>query len=375
MAVDDKAGENPKPLDGQTVFLVGRVHGVTRKRLEQLVRSRGGRLAHKVSARITSIALGHSATSNVLDDGRLRLPAGLPGKAELISELELRRRLGLLRAPEAMERNLGVGDLERLAGLTPRLLSCLALFDVVQPVDGQYGYRDLVAAREAGRLLARGIELRRVLEAAVTLRGRGSDLSESKLAEGPAGRLLPEFAGQLAEFDGQLTIRLDQDARSLDDLVAEAEAAADNGDLATAETLYATALRADSSDPVLPFNLGNVFDAQGRAAEAKIAWQIAVARDPGFAEAWYNLAMAAEDEGHADLAVAEYRRAVQAWPDYVDGHFNLALLLTKSGRYEEALTVWETVLGLAPNSKQSAIARRAAALCRMELARTKPRAG
>lgn len=375
MSADGKSSNDAKPLTGQTLFLVGRVHGMTRRRLEQLVRLRGGKVASKSNTRITSIALGHSAVSNVLDEGLVRLPAGLPATAELISEHELRRRVGLLPPPDASERTLAAADLERLARLTPRLLSCLALFDVVQPVDGRYGYRDLVAAREVGRLLARGISLRRVLEAAVTLRGRGSDLSESRLAEGPSGRLLPEFAGQLAEFDGQLTIGLGQEPRSVDELVAAAEAAAENNDLATAETLYATALRANSSDPVLPFNLGNVFDAQGRTAEAKIAWQIAVARDPGFADAWYNLAMAAEDEEHPELAVAEYRRAVQAWPEYADAHFNLALLLTKLGRYAEALPVWESFLGLEPNSKQATIAKRAAALCRMEMTRQTPRAG
>jgi len=110
-----------------------------------------------------------------------------------------------------------------------------------------------------------------------------------------------------------------------------------------------------------------VFDAASRPAEAKIAWQIAVARDPAFAEAWYNLAMAAEDEGHADLAIAEYRRAVQARPDYGDAQFNLALLLTKLDRCTEALAVWERFLALEPNSKQAAVARRAATLCRMQI--------
>jgi len=163
--------------------------------------------------------------------------------------------------------------------------------------------------------------------------------------------------------------------RGIDELVVAAEQAEAKNDFATAENLYTTALRADSTDPVLPFNLGNVFDAQGRAAEAKIAWQIAVARDPAFAEAWYNLAMAAEDEAHTDLAIAEYRRAVRAWPDYADAHFNLALLLTRLGRYEEALAMWEAFLQLDPNSKQSAIAKRAAALCRMEMKRPAPKAG
>ena len=363
------------PLAGQTLFLVGRVQGVTRRRLEQLVRGRGGRVAAKPTARVTVIAVGHSAAAKALPDGLIRLPAGLPESAAMISEHELRRRLGLMRPPEPVDRSLGPADLERLSGLTPRLLACLALFDVVEPVDGRYSYRDVVAAREAGRLLARGIALRQVLEAAVALRKRGSHLAESRLAEGPSGELLRELGGQLAELSGQLTMPLDHEVRSIDDLVAAAERAEESEDLATAESLYTTALRADANDPVIPFNLGNVFDAQERPAEAKIAWQIAVARDPAFAEAWYNLAMAAEDDDHDDLAIAQYRRAVQARPDYVDAHFNLALMLTKLDRYGDALAVWERVLELAPNSRQAAIAKRAAALCRMEIKQAHPKAG
>jgi tetratricopeptide (TPR) repeat protein len=363
------------PLAGQTLFLVGRVHGVTRRRLEQLVRGRGGRVTAKPTARVTVIAVGHTAAAKALPDGLIRLPAGLPESAAMISEHELRRRLGLLRPPETVDRSLGAPELERLSGLTPRLLACLTLFDVVEPVDGRYSYRDVVAAREAGRLLARGIALRQVLEAAIALRRRGSHLAESRLAEGPSGELLRELGGQLAELSGQLTMPLDHEVRSVDDLVAAAERAEESEDLATAESLYTTALRADANDPVIPFNLGNVFDAQERPAEAKIAWQIAVARDPAFAEAWYNLAMAAEDDDHADLAVAQYRRAVQARPDYVDAHFNLALMLTKLDRYGEALAVWERVLELAPNSRQAAIAKRASALCRMQIKQAHPKAG
>jgi tetratricopeptide (TPR) repeat protein len=361
------SAESSGPLAGQTLFLVGRMHGVTRRRLDQLVRLRGAKLATKPSARITVIAVAHSAASDSLPDGRVRMPVGLPSSAPLISEGELRRRLGLARAPEAIERNLAAADLERIAGLTPTLLACLALFDVLEPADDRYSYRDLVAAREAGRLLAQGVALRHILEASVALRRRGSHLSETRLAEGPGGELLRELSGQLAELSGQFNMPLEQQPRSLDDVVAEAEEAEDRNDHTAAETLYATALRADSSDPVIPFNLGNVFDAQGRAADAKIAWQIAVARDPAFAEAWYNLAIAAEDEGHDDLAIAEYRRAVQAQPDYADAQFNLGLLLTKLDRFEDALPVWDRYLELDPHSTQAAIAKRAVALCRMKI--------
>lgn len=362
-------------LAGQTLYLVGRIQGLTRRRLEQLLRARGARFAAKPSGRVTTIAFGHSAVAHALDDGRVQLPAGLPAGAALTSENVLRRELGLLEPPAPVDRSLGRAEVERLAGLTPNLLSCLVLFDVLEPSDDCYAYRDLVAAREAARLLKRGVVLGDVLDASIALRRRGGHLSEARLTEGPSGQLVREISGQLAELSGQLTMPLEQKAHSIDDLLAEAEQAEESGDLATAESLYMTAMRADAADPVLPFNLGNVFQAQGQSAEAKIAWQIAVARDPAFAEAWYNLAMAAEDESQTDLAVAEYRRAVQAQPDYADAQFNLALLLTRLDRCPEALAAWERFLELEPSSSQTRTAQKAIALCRMRIQQQRAQTG
>ncbi|MFO1056523.1 MAG: tetratricopeptide repeat protein [Dongiaceae bacterium] len=367
MAARADSGGADGPFAGRTLFLVGRIPGITRRRLEQLLRARGGRLAPRPGRRVDLIAVASSAVGRVLPDGSLRLPAGLPGDAPLLGEQDLRRGLGLAPPPAAVARGTTPEDLARLSGLGPRLVASLALFDVLEPVDGRYGYRDLVAAREAGRLLAQGVALGAVLAAAVALRRRGLRLGEARLAEGPQGELLRDLAGQLAELSGQLTMAPALESPGLDELVAAAEAAEEGGDLGRAENLYSTALRAEREDPVLPFNLGNVLDAQGRPAEAKAAWQIAIARDPAFAEAWYNLALAAEDEANWELAAAQYRRAAQARPDYADAHFNLGLLLTKLERCEEALACWDRFLALEPGSRQAAIARRAAALCRMRL--------
>jgi len=372
------------PLSGQTLFLVGRIQGLTRRRLDTLVRLREGKLATRPGRNVTLIAFGHSAGDRALDDGRVALPSGLPAPAPLISENVLRRALGLLEPPAEVDRSMGRAEIERLSGLSPNLVSCLVLFDVLEPVDERFAYRDLVAAREAARLLKRGVAIGDVLEAATALRRRGTNLAEARLTEGPSGELLRDVAGQLAEFSGQLTMRLDfgrpdmgqaQKPRSIDDLLFEAEEAELAGDHATAESLYATAMRADTADPVLPFNLGNVFQAEGRAAEAKVAWQIAVARDPAFAEAWYNLALAAEDEQQSDLAIAEYRRAVKAQPDYADAHFNLALLLTRLDRCDEALVVWQRFLELEPSSSQAGIAQKAIALCRMKIQQDRAQTG
>jgi tetratricopeptide (TPR) repeat protein len=363
------------PLAGQTLYLVGRIQGLTRRRLDQLARARGAKIAARPTARVTTVAFGHSAVSHALDDGRVQLPSGLPAAATLISENVLRRQLGLLEPPAEVDRSMQRAEIERLTGLSPNLISCLVLFDVLEPVDDGFAYRDLVAAREAARLLRSGVALSHVLDASIALRRRGGNLGEARLTEGPSGELVREIAGQLAELSGQLTMRLDQKARSIDDLVLAAEQAEEEGDFAAAESLYTTAMRADSADPVLPFNLGNVFQAQGRPTEAKVAWQIAVARDPAFAEAWYNLAMAAEDEQQTDLAIAQYRRAVQAQSDYADAHFNLALLLTQLERCADALSVWERFLELEPSSGQTSTAQRAIALCRMRIQQDRAQTG
>jgi hypothetical protein len=176
------------PLAGQTLFLVGRLPGLTRRRLDQLVRAQGGKIATRPGPRITTIAFGHSAVTRALDDGRVALPAGLPATASLISENVLRRALGLLAPPEAVDRSQGRAEIERLAGLTPNLLACLVLFDVLEPVDERFAYRDLVAAREAARLLKRGVALGEVLEASTALRRRGGHLAEARLAEGRRAR-------------------------------------------------------------------------------------------------------------------------------------------------------------------------------------------
>ncbi|MBY0322518.1 MAG: tetratricopeptide repeat protein [Reyranella sp.] len=362
------------PIAGETVFLVGRIQGLTRRRLDTLVRLREGKLATRPGRTVSLIAFGHSAVARALDDGRVSLPPGLPATAALISENVLRRELGLLAAPAEIDRSMGRAEIERLSGLTPNLVSCLILFDVLEPVDERFAWGDLVAAREAARLLKQGVAIGDVLEASVALRRRGGTLAEARLTEGPAGELLRQVGGQLAELSGQLTMfgRQDQQKpRSIDDLLGEAEDAEAAGDHATAESLYTTAMRADTADPVLPFNLGNVFRAQGRGAEAKVAWQIAVARDPAFAEAWYNLAQEAEDEAQTDLAIAEYRRAVKAQPDWGDAHFNLALLLTRVERCDEALAAWQRFLEVEPSGKHAAMAQKAIALCRMKIQQDK----
>ena len=134
-----------------------------------------------------------------------------------------------------------------------------------------------------------------------------------------------------------------------------------------AERLYRIATRIDRTDPVLAFNLGNVLGIQHRLNEAALAYQQAIARDSGFAEAWLNLGLLRERGGQIRAATDCYYSAIAARPDYADALFNLALLLTRNEQYQPALPCWDRFLELKPGGKDAQDARRFALLCRMSL--------
>ena len=148
---------------------------------------------------------------------------------------------------------MGRGEIERLAGLTPNLVSCLVLFDVLEPVDERFAWRDLVAAREAARLLKRGVAIGDVLQASIALRparrqsrrgaaGRGALGRAAARGRRPARRAL----GPAHDVRPMRPAEAAQHRRSCWPRRRRPRSA---GDHATAESLYTTAMRADAADP------------------------------------------------------------------------------------------------------------------------------
>ena len=350
-----------------SLYLFGRLGGVTRDRLANAARTAGWRLVRRPGPGVALVAVGHGTAAPALDRAPpVALPAGLPAAVPVVSELGLRRLLGLAGPLPEEHRTLGAADVAAAARLDPAVIACLALYDVLEPVDGRYGYRDLKAAREAARLLRSGHRLGAVVAAAVRLRRAGRTLADTRLSQAPWGEILQEVGGRLGGFDGQLALPLDEAFLGLEAAWQAAEEREADGDLAAAERWYGIAARIDRRDPVPPFNLGNVLDRQGRGAEARLAWLEAVGRDPAFAEAWLNLGVSSESAGRTEQALDAYRRAVAARPDYADAVFTAARFLTEQARYAEALPLWQRYLELAPSGADAVKARRRLALCRLE---------
>src|SRR5829696_8425402 len=121
--------------------VVGRLHGVTRPRLAGLVTAAGGRLVRAGSRKATLVCLAHSTAPERLSRGA---DAALPAGCRVMSELSLRRLIGLAPPLPSEHRTLTAADVARQARLSPEVVRCLALYDVLEPSDDDaYGYRDL----------------------------------------------------------------------------------------------------------------------------------------------------------------------------------------------------------------------------------------
>jgi tetratricopeptide (TPR) repeat protein len=351
-----------------SLYVLGQVEGLTRRQLRHACSSAGAELRKRLARDVTVVAVSGSAARDLLSGSRmLDMLERMPDQAMLISELALQRSLGLRPPAGDMERPLTGDDLCRLSGLDDDYLFWLALFDIIDPVEGRYGYRDLVCVREVARLIKTGAEFCDVVGAAVELRAQGRRLAEVRLAVTRHGEVGRAIDGVLASLHGQFSLPLDAPPENIDDVIECAEEAEEEGDLETAERLYDLGCKLDADDPLIPFNLGNVQDAAGRPALARISWRMAVSRAPLFPEAWFNLGVSAEDAGRRDEAIGNYLTALAVDENFSDAAYNLALLLHECGRFSDALPLWERFIAMDPRSEDARIARHKAADCRLRV--------
>jgi len=96
------------------------------------------------------------------------------------------------------------------------------------------------------------------------------------------------------------------------------------------------------------FNLGNLYGAQGRFADAERYYRVALRIDPLFVRARVNYAMLLAGQGRLTDAERELREAVRAEPKLAEARYNLGLLLAETGRLKEAVVEFERVIRTDP---------------------------
>jgi hypothetical protein len=349
-------------LHGRSVALYGRFTPGTRARIQEDIIGRGGSVLRDLTRRSDVLVVGALATP-LIDSGalgaRLRLARdrGIPVRGE-------RAFVAAIVPGEAAEAATLALDVV-LSGVSRADAEILAAFDLIRIEAGLCRFGDASVLRSAAALIAQGLGLAdvvRTLAAARDLAPRG----RHKIIVTPAGQTALEWSdGHRTSLAGQGILPLeDEDHVTLEDLFERAALEEAAGHLEEAARLYDQCARADRSDAIAPYNLGNIQFAAGAFAAAALAYRLALARDAAFAEARYNLAQALEACGKSEDAKTELHLLLDQDPEHADAVFNLAQLEMQDGRLGAARGLFERYLLLKPPEDWALKARRAIQVCR-----------
>jgi tetratricopeptide (TPR) repeat protein len=112
--------------------------------------------------------------------------------------------------------------------------------------------------------------------------------------------------------------------------------------------VFRRARQVDPANAMVPVYLGTFYLMGGQRAEAREAYERALAMNPRVARAHSSLAIMAAEEGRIDEALAHWRRAVEADPQEHAKLFKVAAGLWRGGRASAARPLLELFVDSAP---------------------------
>lgn len=352
-------------LSSRSVALYGRFSAGTRDRLQREIVRQGGAVARDLTRRSDVFVVGAFATA-LIDPGSLaeRIKLAEERRVPVMGERAFAAMLAG-ETPDAV--TLPLATALAPTQLTVADANILAAFDLISLEGGNVRFADAGVIRTAGELR----EKRRSLADIVRILARARDLAPTgrhKVVLTSSGDAALKWDSGLTTIEGQGLLPLGEGA-SVEDLFEQAELKEAAGEHDEAARLYDMCAYADRSDPIAPFNLGNIRLAEGKHDEAAIAYQRALARDADFVEARYNLALALEASGKQWQAAEELARVLGLEPRHQDAVFNLAQILMRTGNLAEAKLFYERYLDLDPPANWAATARKAITYCTSLLAK------
>jgi tetratricopeptide (TPR) repeat protein len=238
-------------------------------------------------------------------------------------------------------------EISRLLGLSPSQVRSLVRSGLIDPDRGpgrrlRFSFEDLVFLKAASDLLSARVGPRRIRRALAKLRRElpeGRRISGLQLAA-EGGRLVvgdghrrwnPESGQIVFDFDvAELARRVAPLARRA---FRQATSASREQKL-SAEDWFGWGCELEATSP----------------AEAREAYQHALALEPRHADAHVNLGRLLHEEGDPAEAEAHYRRALEVRPDDATAIFNLGVALEDLKRIGEAITCYEKAAELDPGN-------------------------
>ncbi len=137
-------------------------------------------------------------------------------------------------------------------------------------------------------------------------------------------------------------------------LVRKAQAAAAQGDLATAIELHIQALRTDPKMAQAHVNLISLYGRSNAPEKATEAYRAAIALNPNLAEAHYNYGvLLLSSDGKLAEAKVAFEKAIAADPAHALAHHNLGTILQQQGQLALAQKQFEKAVEIDPGSRNS----------------------
>ena len=336
--------------------LIGGLAAYPRRLVARVVTMGGGVLQRGVTRRTTHVVFGRKLLRNAAPSSiESRLLACQEAGCNALSESGFLRRLGLV--PARATQGLSFAAIGSQSGLDQRNLTLLALFDAFEHDAEPFSFRDLILARKYAGLIAQGASWysiatsvqRTQAVSALTALTLQAERGKAIYAKSPHG---------LTELDGQALLPVDSLDDELDELLALADEAEEDGRHAEAAELYGRCCAIAPDDATIAFNRGNCLRKAGETDEAQGAYLKALKRDPRFVEAWFNLADMMAGAGKVATARRHFQKAIAIDPAYADAIFNLANLEYVAGELNEARNWWCRYLKLDRTSEWARTAAR-----------------
>src|SRR5262249_13601583 len=256
-------------IEGSTVAFTGRLASMKRADAFALVRERGGNPREGVTKRTDVLVVGEFGWP-LVDDGK---PSNSLAQARsygvpVASERQFLAWLGKA-APDEQAKTYTADQLASLSKLPAPVIEQLAMFGLIEPKDGHYGFRDLAAARQIAGLVGSGVALSVITRSLHAIRKWLPDaqLSNLRLFPESADRILIEQMQGRTDKTGQFMLPVAAQSDDPDALFEAAQAADESQDSETAERLYRRLLKVDPADSAGRFNLANLLRADGRTVE------------------------------------------------------------------------------------------------------------
>ena len=337
---------SPPTLLNKTICTIGRFGAMSQKEFRQYAVALGCRCVAFPNSQTDFVIIGDEGCC---DSPKVLLKAWELRKSrsglEILSESDFYRLAGQVPGDARIVRRLTISDLSKSVHVPGARLRQWVRWNLLEPVEvihrlELFNFSAVSTAKRLAELTRGDISITRIRRELEKHQHRlpGRLVSQGDLIE-QNGRLLVRHRGRLLDGQGQCyfdfseeresvpTVPLPSPPEDVGRLFEQALLAESSGRLGKAVELYQRALLLESSNPILFFNLGNTFFAQGRYKEARDSFRKALSLDDRYAEAWNNLGNAYLEMEDWQAAIDAFAQALKLVSNYQDARQNLELAL------------------------------------------------